>query len=138
MTGPRTADRTIPGGAPLSAQETRPIAAGEPVLTHESLEEIFPVPRELIGDGMLFVLKVTGDSMLNEAIISGDWVVVRQQSAAENGEIVAALIDGEATIKTLERSGGQAWLVPHNPVCAPIPGNKASILGKVVAVLRKV
>ena len=87
MTGPRTADRTIPGGAPLSAQETRPIAAGEPVLTHESLEEIFPVPRELIGDGMLFVLKVTGDSMLNEAIISGDWVVVRQQSAAENGKL---------------------------------------------------
>ena len=86
----------------------------------------------------LFLLKVTGDSMINAAIADSDWVVVRQQPDAENGDIVAAMIDGEATVKTLKRSDGHVWLMPHNPAYAPIPGDDATILGKIVAVLRRV
>jgi repressor LexA len=114
------------------------IAAGEPILAPESIEDLFPLPRELVGEGVLFVLKVAGNSMINAAIADGDWVVVRQQSVAENGEIVAALIDGEATVKTFKRSGNHVWLVPHNPVYSPILCDEASILGRVVAVLRRV
>jgi repressor LexA len=83
------------------------------------------------------MLKVVGESMIDAAIADGDWVVVRQQDDAENGEIVAAMIDGEATVKTLQRKDGQAWLLPHNPAYAPIDGNDARILGRVVTVLRK-
>jgi repressor LexA len=114
------------------------IAAGEPILAAESIENIFPMPRELVGEGMLFVLKVVGDSMIDAAIADGDWVVVRQQSAAENGEIVAALIDEEATLKTYKKVDHHVWLMPQNPAYSPIPGDEASILGKVVAVLRRV
>jgi repressor LexA len=114
------------------------IAAGEPMLAVESIENIFPMPRELVGEGMLFVLKVVGDSMINAAIADGDWVVVRQQSVAENGEIVAALIEEEATLKTYKKADGHVWLMPQNPSYSPIPGDEASILGKVVAVLRRV
>ena len=114
------------------------IAAGGPVLAEEAIEDIFPLPRQIVGDGTLFLLKVVGDSMINAAIADGDWVVVRQQPVAENGEIVAAMIDGEATVKTFKRSGGHVWLMPHNPVYTPIPGDEATILGRVVAVLRRV
>jgi repressor LexA len=114
------------------------IAAGVPLPAEESAEEVFPLPKELVGEGELFMLKVTGDSMIGAAIADGDWVVIRQQSDAESGEIVAAMIDGEATVKTLKRSGNHIWLMPHNPVYAPIPGEKAIILGRVVTVLRRV
>jgi repressor LexA len=114
------------------------IAAGGPRYAEQSVEDIFPLPRQLVGDGTLFMLKVTGDSMINAAITDGDWVVVREQPKAENGEIVAAMIDGEATVKTFKLSGSHAWLMPHNPVYPPIPGDDARILGKVVAVLRRV
>lgn len=114
------------------------IAAGVPLLAEESVEDIFPLPRQLVGEGTLFLLKVSGDSMVNAAIASGDWVVVRQQEDAENGEIVAAMIEGEATVKTLKRSEGHVWLIPHNPAYTPILGDEATILGKVVAVLRRV
>ena len=118
------------------------IAAGGPVLAEESIEDTFPLPRQLVGEGTHFVLKVTGDSMINAAIADGDWVVVRQQEDAENGDIVAAMIDGievEGTVKTLKRSDdGHVWLMPHNPVYPPILGDRATILGKVVAVLRRV
>jgi repressor LexA len=114
------------------------IAAGAPVLAEQAIEDVFPLPRELVGTGTLFLLKVVGDSMINAAIADGDWVVVRQQSTAENGEIVAAMIDGEATVKTYKRRGGHVWLLPHNDAYEPIPGDDALILGRVVTVLRKV
>ncbi|HUO40050.1 MAG TPA: transcriptional repressor LexA [Mycobacterium sp.] len=114
------------------------IAAGGPILAEEAVEAVFPLPREIVGDGSLFLLKVIGESMVDAAICDGDWVVVRQQNAAENGDIVAALIDGEATVKTFKRTGNQVWLMPHNPAFEPIPGNDAAILGKVVTVIRKV
>jgi repressor LexA len=113
------------------------IAAGGPILAEQAVEDVFPLPRELVGEGSLFMLKVVGESMIDAAICDGDWVVVRQQNVADNGDIVAAMIDGEATVKTFKRTRGQVWLMPHNPVFDPIPGNEAAILGKVVTVLRK-
>jgi repressor LexA len=114
------------------------IAAGGPILAEQAVEDVFPLPRELVGEGSLFMLKVVGESMVDAAICDGDWVVVRQQNVADNGDIVAAMIDGEATVKTFKRTRGQVWLMPHNPVFDPIPGNDAAILGKVVTVIRKV
>jgi repressor LexA len=114
------------------------IAAGGPILAEEQIEDIFPLPRQIVGEGTLFLLKVVGDSMINAAIADGDWVVVRQQPVAENGDIVAAMIEGEATVKTFKRSDDHVWLMPHNPAYTPIPGNDATILGRVVAVLRRV
>jgi repressor LexA len=114
------------------------IAAGGPVLAEQAIEEVFPLPRQLVGDGTLFMLRVTGDSMIDAAICDGDWVVVRQQPVAENGEIVAAMIEGEATVKTYKRQDGEVWLLPQNPVYEPIPGDQATILGRVVTVMRRV
>ena len=114
------------------------IAAGGPILAEQAVEDVFPLPRELVGEGSLFLLKVVGESMVDAAICDGDWVVVRQQNVADNGDIVAAMIDGEATVKTFKRTGNQVWLMPHNPVFDPIPGNDATILGKVVTVIRKI
>ena len=114
------------------------IAAGGPILAEEAVEDVFPLPRVLVGEGSLFLLKVVGESMVDAAICDGDWVVVRQQNVADNGDIVAAMIDGEATVKTFKRAGGQVWLMPHNPAFDPIPGNDAAILGKVVTVIRKI
>ncbi|MCL2315558.1 MAG: transcriptional repressor LexA [Actinomycetia bacterium] len=113
------------------------IAAGAPILAEQHVEDMLPLPAQLVGRGPVFALEVHGDSMLDAAICDGDWVVVRQQNTAENGEIVAALLDGEATVKTLHRAPGQVWLMPHNPAYAPIDGNDAQIMGKVVAVLRR-
>ncbi|WP_290849657.1 transcriptional repressor LexA [Gordonia sp. (in: high G+C Gram-positive bacteria)] len=114
------------------------IAAGGPILAEQAVEEIFPMPRELVGDGSLFMLRVVGESMIDAAICDGDWVVVRQQNVAENGDIVAAMIDGEATVKTFKRTGGHVWLMPHNEHFEPIPGDDAAILGKVVTVMRRI
>ncbi|MGY1687585.1 MULTISPECIES: transcriptional repressor LexA [unclassified Geodermatophilus] len=114
------------------------IAAGGPVLAEQAVEDVFPLPRELVGEGTLFMLRVAGDSMVDAAICDGDWVVVRQQPTAENGEIVAAMLDGEATVKTYKRRDGHVWLLPHNPAYEPIPGDEATILGRVVTVLRRV
>jgi repressor LexA len=114
------------------------IAAGGPILAEERVEQVFPLPRQLVGDGTLFLLEVTGESMIEAAICDGDFVVVRQQATAENGEIVAAMIDGEATVKTFRRRGGKVQLIPHNPAFEPIDGTDAVILGKVVTVLRRV
>jgi len=114
------------------------IAAGGPILAEESIEDVFPLPRQLVGEGTMFLLEVRGDSMIEAAICDGDWVVIRQQPTADNGDIVAALLDDEATVKTFKRSGGQVWLMPHNPAYDPIDGNHATILGKVVAVLRRI
>ena len=114
------------------------IAAGGPMLADQAVEDVFPLPRQLVGEGSLFLLRVVGDSMVDAAIADGDWVVVRQQPVAENGEIVAAMIDGEATVKTYKRRNGQVWLMPHNPAYEPIPGDEATVLGRVTAVLRRV
>ena len=100
-------------------------------------DDDWQLPVELVGNGELFLLRVRGDSMIDAAILDGDWVAVRQQTTAENGEIVVAMIDGEATVKTLHCADGRVWLMPHNPVYEPIPAEKAIILGKVVTVLRR-
>jgi repressor LexA len=152
---PRALDVRLPGDSPHAAavpdlvnegQGSAPtyvplvgrIAAGGPVLAEQAVEDVFPLPRELVGEGTLFMLKVVGDSMVEAAICDGDWVVVRQQPTAENGEIVAAMIDGEATVKTYKRRDGHVWLLPHNPAYEPIPGDDATVLGRVVSVLRRV
>ena len=112
------------------------IAAGGPILAEQLVEDVFPLPRQLVGDGELFLLKVAGDSMIEAAICDGDWVVVRRQPVAENGEVVAAMIDGEATVKTFKQADGHVTLLPQNPAYSPIPGDDAQVLGRVVAVLR--
>jgi repressor LexA len=114
------------------------IAAGGPILAEQTLDDVFPLPKQLVGEGTLFMLEVSGDSMVDAAICSGDYVVVRQEQTAENGDIVAALIDGEATVKTFQRKDGHVWLLPHNPSYDPIDGTNATILGKVTAVLRRI
>lgn len=142
------ADTAAPGGSTAATDTEQPIptyvpvlgriAAGGPILAEQAVEDVFPLPRELVGDGSLFLLKVVGQSMVDAAICDGDWVVVRQQNVADNGDIVAAMLDGEATVKTFKRSGEDVWLMPHNPLFEPIPGNDARILGKVVTVIRKI
>jgi repressor LexA len=126
-------ERPSPAYVPLLGN----IAAGGPILAEQAVENVFPLPREIVGEGELFLLNVKGDSMIEAAITDGDWVVVRQQPVAEQGEIVAAMIDGEATVKTLKRRDGHVWLMPANSAYEPIPGDEASILGRVVAVLRR-
>ena len=127
-------DRPVPSYVPLVGR----IAAGGPILAEQAVEDVFPLPKQLVGDGQLFMLKVVGDSMVDAAICDGDWVVVRQQPVAENGDIVAAMLEGEATVKTFKRRDGHIWLLPHNPAYSPIPGDDATVLGRVVAVLRRV
>ncbi len=112
------------------------IAAGGPILAEQVIEDVFPLPKQLVGDGQLFMLKVVGDSMVDAAICDGDWVVVRQQPTAENGDVVAAMLDDEATVKTYKKRDGHIWLMPHNPDYEPILGDDAVIVGKVTAVLR--
>jgi repressor LexA len=112
------------------------IAAGGPILAEQAVEDVFPLPRQLVGEGELFLLRVAGDSMVEAAICDGDWVVVRRQPLAENGEIVAAMLEGEATVKTLRRRDGHVWLLPANAAYEPIPADDATVLGRVVAVLR--
>ena len=126
------------GDAPVFVPVVGRIAAGGPILAEQMIEDVFPLPKALVGDGSLFLLKVVGDSMIEAAISDGDWVVVRQQPDADNGDIVAAMIDGEATVKSLRRRDGHAWLLPHNAAYQPIDGDEATILGRVVAVLRKI
>jgi repressor LexA len=136
-----TADVAAPAGsqhlvhAPLVGR----IAAGPPITAEQDIEDVYALPRQLVGEGDLFLLHVVGDSMTGAAICDGDLVTVRRQETAETGEIVAAMIDGEATVKRLKRDGqsGNAWLLPHNADYAPIPANGATILGKVVAVMRR-
>lgn len=129
---PDVTERPTPSYVPVVGR----IAAGGPILADQVVEDVFPLPRQLVGDGELFLLKVVGDSMLDAAICDGDWVVVRRQPVAENGEIVAAMLDGEATVKTLKRADGHVWLLPQNPAYSPIDGDDAVVLGRVVSVLR--
>ena len=112
------------------------IAAGVPITADQQVEETFPLPESLVGKGDLFMLKVKGESMINAAICDGDYVVIRQQKDANNGDIVAAMIDGEATVKTFSRKGSHIWLLPANDDFAPIDGDGCEVLGIVTAVLR--
>jgi repressor LexA len=112
------------------------IAAGTPILAEQMVEGLYPMPREMVGDGEVFMLEVHGESMIDAGILNGDMVVVRHQPTAENGEIVAAMIGDEATVKTLSVKDGRVWLLPQNPAYTPIEGHKAQILGRVVTVLR--
>nr|WP_192909468.1 transcriptional repressor LexA [Gandjariella thermophila] len=130
---PSGTDQPEPAYVPLVGR----IAAGGPILAEQNIEEVFPLPKEIVGHGELFLLRVAGDSMVDAAITDGDWVVVRQQPTADNGDVVAAMIDGEATVKTFKRRDGHVWLMPHNPAYEPILGDEATVLGKVVAVLRR-
>ncbi len=114
------------------------IAAGSPILAEESVEETLTLSRDLVGRGTLFSLRVQGDSMIDAAICDGDIVVVRQQHEAWNGDIVAAMIDDEATVKVYRRRGGHVLLEPRNPAYEPLDGDRAVILGKVVSVLRRI
>lgn len=146
----RSLEITLPGEAPaptavpaeaVSIPLLGTIAAGTGVLADERIDAVMPLPREFVGKGAdsdLFMLKVKGDSMVEAAICDGDYVVVRRAQTAENGDIVAALLEGdEATVKTFKRRDGRVWLMPHNPEYAPIPGDNALILGIVKTVLRK-
>jgi repressor LexA len=127
-------DESVP--APSYVPLVGRIAAGGPILAEQLVEDVFPLPRQIVGDGELFLLKVAGDSMVDAAICDGDWVVVRRQPVAENGEVVAAMIDGEATVKTFKQADGHVWLLPQNAAYSPIRGDEAQVLGRVVAVLR--
>ena len=138
LPGTESSDSGIPVGDAAMVPLVGRIAAGIPITADQQVDEVFPLPRQLVGKGDLFMLKVVGESMIDAAICDGDWVVVRQQKSAENGEIVAAMLDGEATVKTFQRKDGQVWLLPHNDDYSPIDGTHATILGKVTAVIRRV
>jgi repressor LexA len=142
----RAIEITLPGqdGEAAPQDKTRliplvgKIAAGNPILAEQEVEEVLPLPESIVGKGDLFLLQVKGDSMIDLAICDGDFVVIRSQKDAQKGEIVAAMIDGEATVKTWSKKDGHFWLLPANDNYAPIPADEAVILGKVTAVLRSV
>lgn len=131
-------DNPTPVGDAAMVPMVGRIAAGIPITADQQIDEVFPLPRQLVGKGELFMLKVVGDSMIDAAICDGDWVVIRQQKDAQNGEIVAAMLDQEATVKVFRQRDGHTWLLPRNTAFEPIVGDDAEILGKVVAVLRSV
>ena len=131
-------ENAIPLAATTLVPMVGTIAAGGPLLAEQNIDEQFPLPKSLVGSGELFMLKVKGDSMIDAAICEGDWVVIRIQNTADNGDIVAAEIDGEATIKVFKQRDGKTWLLPRNSAYEPIDGTNAKIMGKLVTVLRKV
>ncbi len=137
----RTGSRPRPDAAPEHGEVAVPllgsIAAGQPILAEEDYQDVFILPRRLTGTSECFLVQVRGDSMIEAAICDGDWAAVRRQPVAENGDIVAAMIDGEATVKRLKHEDDRIWLMPHNPAYEPINGDNAIILGKVVALLRR-
>jgi repressor LexA len=131
-------DLSSPDAAYVSVDVMGQIAAGTLHSAEQVLDDTLTLPKQLVGEGTLFVLKVTGDSMIGAAIADGDLVVVREQPDAKNGDIVAARIDGDATVKIFQRTDGHVWLMPHNPAYAPILGDEATIMGRVVTVIRRV
>ena len=134
--GMSTASRSEVSDNVVSIPLVGRIAAGGPILAEQNIESHLTLPRELVGGGELFMLKVSGDSMIDAAICDGDWVVVRQQQTAEQGEIVAALLEEGATVKVFRQSNGQTWVMPRNSSYDPIDGTNAVIMGKVVSVIR--
>jgi repressor LexA len=142
--GPVVPSFDIPSQEPALVPWVGHIAAGGPILAKQSIEDTFPLPKQLVGEGEHLILQVRGDSMIDAAITDGDWVVIRRQQDADNGDIVAATFEGqgreedEATVKTFKRVDGHVWLIPHNPRYTPILGDDAKIIGKVVSVLRRI
>ena len=114
------------------------IAAGDPNLAEEMVEDIFPLPKQLVGENDVFLLRVRGESMTGAGIVDGDWIAIHRQPVAENGDIVVAIIDDEATVKKCKITDGKISLLPKNPAYSEISGEHAIIIGKVVAVFRKV
>ncbi len=127
-----------PAGDLVSVPVVGDIAAGVPITADEHLDDTLTLPRDLTGRGTVFGLRVRGDSMIDAAICDGDIVVVRQQPEAHSGQIVAAMIDGEATVKVYRRRDGHVYLEPRNPAYDVIDGDTAVVLGIVVSVLRSV
>lgn len=136
--GTSTAPELTPIGDAAMVPLVGRIAAGIPITAEQQVEEVVPLPRQLVGKGDLFMLRVVGDSMIDAAICDGDFVVVRQQQTAENGDIVAAMLNDEATVKVFKQRDGHTWLLPRNSAFEPILGDYATVLGKVVAVLRSI
>lgn len=143
--GPKVKAKAIAGDMPNSELASGAsfvpvvgkIAAGNPILAEQNIEEYYPLPSDIVGEGELYMLQVIGESMKDAGILDGDWVVVRSQPVAEQGEFVAAMIDGEATVKEFHKDSSGIWLLPHNDSFAPIPAENAEIMGKVVSVMRK-
>lgn len=131
-------DSLIDYGHSVNVPLVGQIAAGFPITAEQNVEDTYAIPEQLAGKGNLFMLEVKGESMIDAAICDGDYVVIREQKTAENGEIVAAMIDGEATVKVFSQKDGHTWLLPRNSAFPPIPGDECTILGKVVTVMRKV
>ncbi|MDY5348480.1 MAG: transcriptional repressor LexA [Candidatus Ventricola sp.] len=113
------------------------VAAGQPILAEENIEEELPVPVGLTGSGEQFILRVRGDSMIEAGILDGDYIVVRRQADAQNGEIVVALVEDSATVKRFYKENGHFRLQPENSTMEPIIVDEVSIVGKVVSLLRK-
>jgi repressor LexA len=134
------ADATITG---IPSQETAyvplvgQIAADRPVLAEQAIVDFLPLPRQLVGEGTVFLIEVAGDAMSTAGIRDGDWAVVREQSDLDDGDVVAAIVDEATTVAALRRASGSAWLVPANPAYRPVPGDEATVLGRVVALLRR-
>ncbi|MWA02854.1 transcriptional repressor LexA [Actinomadura sp. LD22] len=127
-----------PAGDSVPVPVVGDIAAGAPIIAEQHADDVLSLPRELVGRGTVFALRVRGDSMIEAAICDGDTVVVRRQPEAHSGQIVAAMIDDEATVKVYRRRGGHVLLEPRNPAYDVIDGDRAVILGIVVSVLRSV
>lgn len=133
-----TGDIPEEASAPTYIPVVGRIAAGSPITAEENIDTYFPMPDDIVGNGELYMLQVVGDSMQDAGILNGDWVIIRSQSVAEEGEFVAALLDGEeATVKEFHRDSSGVWLLPHNDAYSPIKGDEAEIMGKVVSVFRK-
>lgn len=113
------------------------VAAGIPILAEQNVEDSFTLPAEIATDSSSFVLEVHGDSMVNAGIFNGDYIIVREQHSAMNGEIVVAMIDGSATVKTFYKERGRVRLQPENDAMEPIYAENPTILGKVVALMRR-
>lgn len=135
----KSKDPAVPeaAGQPAYIPVVGQIAAGSPILAEQNIDEYYPMPAELVGDGDLYMLQVVGESMREAGILPGDWVVVRSQQTADNGDFVAALLDNEATVKEFHKDSSGVWLLPHNEAFSPIKGEEATIMGKVVSVMRK-
>jgi len=151
-TKPRAIEVLTPAGAEKVVQRTRDdehlrdvpligrIAAGSPILAAEDIETVMSLPADLVGNGPVFMLEIKGDSMIDAGILDGDYVVIRRQDHASDGEIIAALVDGEeATVKRLRRADGKVMLISENPAYEPMVFDRGvDVIGKVVTVLRKV
>ena len=130
-------DISLPVSSGTSIPLVGRIAAGAPITATQQVDEIYDIPSDFTGTGSLFMLRVAGDSMVDAAICDGDYVIVRAQPDATDGDIVAAMLDGEATVKVLSRSNDHVWLLPRNENYDPIPGDECTIMGKVVTVMRR-